>query len=349
MSDTCALTCTTEPPICYETNLQPHSCDDCRRIEHFLHTGTALRSLVTDDNHIAIVNLPLHDGVDTVFLGVKAPCRTTIRKHIVCNRRCLDNGAIRRKVSAQDGKTTLGAIWMLDTMDYRWIQNLCVCDALPHRSCNGQCIQMQQIHLRQFLHHRRNAARLIQILHVVRSCGTQLRNIRRTSTDLIKQRRWKLNSRLMCNRREMQNSIRRTSDAHIDRDRIFKCLTRHNVARADIIFNKVKDDCTRMLCQQATLSCVGRRNCSVAGETHAEHLGQRIHRVRCKQTGAGTAAGAGMFLNSSHLTGIHLAGSKHPGCLECLTDTDVTSAMASGKHGAAADENCRNVEACRRH
>ena len=238
---------------------------------------------------------------------------------------------------------------MLDTVNHRRIQNLCVCDTVTYRSRNGQRVQMQQIHLRQFLHHCRNSTRFIQILHVVCSCRAQLRNIRRTSTDLIKQRRRQLNSRLMCNRREMQNGIRRASDAHIDRDRIFKGLTRHNIPRADILFNKFKNNRPCMLCQQTTLSCVRSGNRAVSGKPHTEHLGQGVHRVRREQAGAGTAAWAGMLLNSSHLAGIHLAGGKHPRCLECLTDTDVASTMTSGEHGAATDENGRDIETCRCH
>ena len=178
----------------------------------------------------------------------------------------------------------------------------------------------------------------------MRSRRAQLRDVRRASADLIKERRRKLNARLMCNRREMQNGIGRAANAHIYGNRILECLARHNITRTDIFLNEFDNDRTCMLGEQATLPRIGGGNRTVAGKSHTEHLGQGVHRICREQTGAGAAAGAGVLLNSSHFTRVHFSRREHACRLERLTDTDIAPAMAPCKHGAAADENRWNVK-----
>ena len=222
-------------------------------------------------------------------------------------------------------------------------------NTLTHRARNRQRIQVQQVLLRELLHDSRNSARLVQILHMMRSCRAQLRNIRRTSADLIEERRRELDPCLVRDRSEVQYRVRRATNAHIDRNRILEGFKRHDITRTDIFFNEIENDCPRLFCKQATLTRIGCGNRSITGKPHAEHFGQGVHRIRCEQSGTGTAARAGVFLNRRHFMHVHLTCSKHPRSLERLTDTDVTSAVASRKHGTSTDEDCRDIETCRRH
>ena len=153
----------------------------------------------------------------------------------------------------------------------------------------------------------------------------------------------------MCNRREMQNGIGRAANAHVNGDRILECLTRHNIARANVLLNEVEDDSTCLLGKEAALTRIGGWNRAVAGKPHAEHLGQGVHRIRREQTGTGAAAGTGVLLDGCHLARIHFPRREHACRLERLTDTNIAPAMAPCKHGAAADENCGDVEPRRRH
>ena len=181
------------------------------------------------------------------------------------------------------------------------------------------------------------------------SCRAQLCNVWRTSADLIKERRRKFNTCLVRNRCEVQNGVGRSADPHIDRNSILKSLTCHNIARADIFFDKIKDDSPCLFCKQTALPRIRGRYRSIAGKSHTEYLRQGVHRICGEQTGTGAAARAGVLLNGSHFTSIHFPCSKHAGCLKGLADTDVAPAVTPRKHRPSANKDGRNIEASRRH
>ena len=82
MPDAGSLTRPAETSIRDECHLQPHACDDGRRIQHLLHARAALRAFVADDDDITVVNLSSHDGVDAGLLRGKTLRRSFIDEHI---------------------------------------------------------------------------------------------------------------------------------------------------------------------------------------------------------------------------------------------------------------------------
>ena len=238
---------------------------------------------------------------------------------------------------------------MINAVDDRGIQDFCVCNPLAYSPRHCQCVQMKQILLGQFLHHRRDAARLVQILHVMCTGRAQLRNVRSASADFIKERRRELNTCFVCDCRKVKDGVGRSANPHINGDGILECITCHYIARANILSDEIENNGACHLGEQTTFSGIRCRYCPVPGKPHAEHLGQRVHGVCGKKPRTRTTAGAGMFLDRRHFLCVHLSGGKHAGGLECLTNTDVAPVMAACQHRSSADQNGRNVQTCCRH
>ena len=74
---------------------------------------------------------------------------------------------------------------------------------------------MKQAKICQLLHNSRNAAGLVQIFHIGRTCRCQMTEIRCFLTDLIGKGNIKVKTNLMGNSRQMQHGIGRASKCHI--------------------------------------------------------------------------------------------------------------------------------------
>ena len=92
-------------------------------------------------------------------------------------------------------------------------------------------------------------------------------------------------------------------------------------------------------------------NGAIAGQAHAENLGEAVHGVGGEKTGAGAAAGASAMLDFAQLAGINLAGFKATSCFKNSGNADILAMQTTGQHRAAADYNGRNVQtsSCHQH
>ena len=94
---------------------------------------------------------------------------------------------------------------------------------------------------------------------------------------------------------------------------------------------------------------VNRRDGAVARETHAEHLGEAVHRVRGVHARAGAAGRAGLFLKFTQFFFRNLARTISADSLRGRRKAHLAAVHFAGEHRAAADKDGRNVEPCRRH
>ena len=141
---------------------------------------------------------------------------------------------------------------------------------------------MDEILLCELIHDGGNAACLVEIRHVMLACRAELRDVRRAARNLVKERRGKCDSCLVCNRREVEHRIGRAANAHIDRNRVLECLARHDITWLDIAIDEVEDDFARTLREEPTVARIGGRNGAVSGKPHAEDFCQGIHRICCE-------------------------------------------------------------------
>ena len=202
---------------------------------------------------------------------------------------------------------------------------------------------------RKLLHDGGQAARLVEILHVMLPCWTELRQIRRAAADFVEERRRKLYTGLMGNGSQVKHGVRRASHAHIHRDGIFKGLARHDVTRLHIVFDEFHDDGARTFRQESARSRISRGNRAVARQPHAEDFRQTVHRVRRKKSSTGTAARTCLLFKLFHDTFVDESCGKFARRFKRLADADILSVEASREHRSAADDDRRNIQACRRH
>ena len=90
---------------------------------------------------------------------------------------------------------------------------------------------------------------------------------------------------------QMQNSIGGTSQSHIHRQRIVKCLCSHDVTGTQIIFQKFQDTHSRLFGKVSSLRIHG-RNRAISRQSHADRFAEAIHTVGGKHSGTRTASGA---------------------------------------------------------
>ena len=147
----------------------------------------------------------------------------------------------------------------------------------------------------------------------------------------------------------MKGRIGRTTDSHVNGNGIFKSFESHDVARFDILADQIHDDLAGFLSQHAAQARVGSRNGAVAGKAHAEDFGHAVHGVGRKQTGAGTAARAGLKFHLVHFFRRHLARFHFTSGFEHGADADVLAVVAAGEHRTATDDDGRDIETAGSH
>ena len=147
----------------------------------------------------------------------------------------------------------------------------------------------------------------------------------------------------------MEGRVSRTTDSHVDGNGVFKGFQGHDVARLDIFADQIHDDLAGFLSQHAAQARIGSGNGAVAGKAHAEDFGHAVHGVGCEQAGTGTAARAGLEFHLVHFFRCHLARFDFASGFKHGADADVLAVVTAGEHGAAADDDCRDVEAAGSH
>ena len=73
--------------------------------QHFLHTGTAFGTFITDDHHVAGLDLSGQDAFAGFFLTFKNDGRASVGQHLGIHPRRFDDRTSFGKVSEKDGKT----------------------------------------------------------------------------------------------------------------------------------------------------------------------------------------------------------------------------------------------------
>ena len=177
----------------------------------------------------------------------------------------------------------------------------------------------------------------------------QLGQIRSFGAQLFKNIQRKIQSCLISDRRQMQHRVGRSTDAHIHRDRIFKGLHRHDVARLDVAGDQIHHGNSRVPRQLPAGPRMRRWNGSVSGQPHSQGFRHTIHAVRGKKAGARSTARTIGPLHIFEFLFADLAGFKQAGRFEGSADTDVFALISSGEHRSAADHYGGNIQAGCRH
>ena len=208
--------------------------------------------------------------------------------------------------------------------------------------------EVEEAALRQLLHNGRNAARHVKLLDMVRTCRGEVADVRHLAGELVERFELERYARLVGDSQQVQNRVGRAADGHFAAQRVAERLGCQDVARLDVLFDKLHDLHAGVLCQMD--ACRGnRRRRAVARQRHADRLGQAVHRVRGVHAGARAAARAGIALSFVERRLVHHAGLVCADRLEGLGQRNLLAAEMACEHRAAGNQNRRDVQACRCH
>ena len=195
-----------------------------------------------------------------------------MNQHLLHNCRTLHHTSVRRKIPLQHSKSSRRRIRLVDRTDHFRVSVDRMCNVLSHGlSRHRHAVRMQKPLLIQLRHHRIDAARLIKVFHIGRACRGKVAEVRRLLTDAVCKVNLKIHADLMCDRRKMQHTVRRTSKSHIHRKGIQDRLLGHDVSWQDILLKQLHHLHTRLL--RKTDPCrIDCRDGSISAKPHSKNL-----------------------------------------------------------------------------
>ena len=138
------------------------------RREHLPHPRAALRSLVTDDDHIALTDFSVQDRLHGRLLRIEDAGRTGVSEHRVVHSGTFDDASLRGEVSKQDRQSAGRVVGCLQRVDDFGVEDFSApqvfADAL---SGGGQRIRPDHAAAGEFLHEGLDAARQMELMKVV--------------------------------------------------------------------------------------------------------------------------------------------------------------------------------------
>ena len=318
MSDGCATGCAGKTSVGDEgySRIELHAGDGRGRSEHLTHTRSAGRTLITDHDTVARLDLATVDRLDGVFLGVEAARGALIDHHLRCNGRTLDDGAMWCEVSIQYGETAFLEVWIIERTDDLRI----TIDAVLRRLADGltenrHTVSVDQAMLVELVDHGIDSAGIHEILHVVVTRRCQMAEVRGTVGDLIDLMKIERNTCLMRDRHEVKCGIGGAAEGHIGGQAVLDRICRDDVTRTDVLLEDLHHLHAGHLRKTDTLG-VDCRDGTVARKRHAQYLTEGVHGVRGEHTGAGTTGRTAGILDVEDTLLVHEAGLERTDCLK---------------------------------
>ena len=283
-------------------------------------------------------------------------------EHFFRAGRVLDDGSLRRKVSAQNSDAAVRSDRLVIRADNIFFCNrssiplieFCEPSAAlliksiftKFRQIFTQCLSGHRHHIEMqmifdFFHNRRNAARIIEALCRPSSCRADIEQIPRIAVQTIECVAGDLDAELMRNGRDVQQTVCASRNCRVDKNRILKTLFRHKIAWPHMLhlcqFYRLAA-CLPCICQKIR-AC--RRHQSASRQGKAECLRHDLHRGCRSDKRTGTAARAGIAFRPVELLLVDLTALKfcavHAKLLQCQH-------LRSRIHRSARHNNRRNID-----
>src|SRR5699024_3619767 len=215
---------------------QSHTVNGVCGVQHLSLSRTAFRSFVTDHDHVAFHDLAAFDRRDGVFFTVEDSRRSFVYHHLLHNGRTLHNAAVRSQIAFQHRKAACLAVRIVDGADHLGIQVYTVFDVLAYcLSCHCHAVCVKESFFVQLVHHRIDAAGLIEVLDIGGACRSKMTEIRSFLADLICKTDIEIHSDLMSDGRKVKHTVGGATKGHIHGQSVQDRLLRHDVSRTDIL------------------------------------------------------------------------------------------------------------------
>ena len=147
MSDTGSARSAAETSVSDQCNFVtkplPHNVTGGR--EHFLHTGSAFRSFVANNNNIAGFNFAAENSCACFFLRFKDDRRAFMNQHLRVNARTFHDRTFGGDISVQDGESALFAVGIFNGMNAFFVKRFCSGNILAKRfPGNRRTVELEQ-------------------------------------------------------------------------------------------------------------------------------------------------------------------------------------------------------------
>ena len=164
MSDSSTTGSSGETAVCNQSHstAQTHTHDGGGRIQHLPHSGTTLRSFITDYYHISRINLSALNSSNGILFTIKDSGRSLMHHHFRSYSGTLYHAGIRSQISLKHRNTadrhkglinrTNNLLILISGMGNIFLHGL---------ACNGNAGKVQKILLGQLLHHRIHTTGLV--------------------------------------------------------------------------------------------------------------------------------------------------------------------------------------------
>ena len=224
-------------------------------------------------------------------------------------------------------------------------------EVLAHRLAgDGEGVAVHQAGVEQRLHHDRDAADLVHVVHDVLPEGLEVAEVRDLVADAVEVVEVEVDVGLTGDGQEVEYGVGRAAEGHHDGDGVLEGGLGHDLAGGDALAQHLDDGLTGAVGEAVTAAVHGRRGCG-AGQGHAQGLGDGRHRVGGVHAAAGALTGADRALDAVDLLAGDLAGEAGADRFEGVDDRDVLAIDRAGHGRAGIEEDRREVEAsgCHQH
>ena len=225
------------------------------------------------------------------------------------------------------------------------VEYLAALDVLAHGFArNGRQVRVEQARAGELVHDGGDAARLVELLDVAVARRSEVAEVGRARADGVGLREVELEPALVRDGGQVQHRVRGAAERHVDGERVLERLLRHDVARTDVVPHELHHRKAGLLGEAVARGHDG-GNRAVAGQRHAEHLGEAVHGVGREHARAGAAGRTGLVLKLEEGLRIDLARAKAAHALRDVGVGEFAAAGAAREHRAARDHDARDVEA----
>ena len=280
-----------------------------RGVEHLRHPGS-LRPLITDEHCVSRLNPVGDHRRNGILLAVKGLCPEHGPEHFLRHCGMLDHGALRSQIPPQNPHGSVRSDGICKGADHVGPLDSPLFEIAPALVIKAVCRKLLQIlsqslsrhghhvkmqHGFDFLHHGRNASRIIEELRRPPARRTDIQKIMGSPVHAVKSVRIDLDPQLVGCCRDVEQGVRGTRDRCMNHDRIFKGFPGHDVAGLNSLFHQLDDLFSRLISHllQILAGCRherGSRKHQSKGFRHDLHGGGGSHK------GAGSAGRTGIVL-----------------------------------------------------
>ena len=135
-----ALAGSAEPTVRNQTDFESRARYRRSWVQHLLHTGSALRTFVADNDNVAVVNVASHNRINRGLFRVVALRRALVNEHIFTDSRRLNNCVIGAEVAFKNRNAARRPIGIVHRVNHIGASNRSVLNPVAERASHRQSV-----------------------------------------------------------------------------------------------------------------------------------------------------------------------------------------------------------------